>query len=229
MQLSISPNFWVFKFLKNPEERDYKIADYLDRTAGEATNLARVWETALQTVIYSNVAEAELNTNWSRLVERPEWTIYSKSIPKSRLEMFFDSISNVMGKGQRGSMDYIICKMGAILQKKRLTKEIIEEEFKLIKEAKFFDKNNRLHDDVNLSEMISLMNSEAEAIMAFAREFRTNLHTANEQAKPLKVVKPVKPAKAIPAEKKGIRFMSLHKMLFLKKITDEALLKEFRI
>lgn len=229
MQLSISPNFWVFKFLKNPEERDYKIADYLDRTAGEATNLSKVWETVLQTVIYSNVAEAELNANWARLIERPEWTIYSKSIPKSRLEMFFDSISNVMGKGQKGSMEYIICKMGAILQRKRLTREIIEEDFKLIKEAKFFDKNNRLHDDTNLNELISLMNSEAEAITAFAREFRTNLHNANAEAKPAKVAKPAKQAKAATGEKRAFKFMSIHKMLFLKKITDEELLKEFRI
>ena len=90
MQLSISPNFWVFNFLKNAEERDLKIADFLDRTADEATNLAKIWENVAETVLATNMADASDNVNWSRLIERPEWTIYSKNIPKSRLEMFFE-------------------------------------------------------------------------------------------------------------------------------------------
>jgi hypothetical protein len=233
MQLSISPNFWVFKFLKTGEERDFKIADYLDRTANEANNVARIWQSVIETILDSNIAEAEKNINWFRLIERPEWTIYSKNIPKSRLEMFFESVSNVMGKGQRGSMDYLICKIGAILQKRRLTRELIEEDFKLIKEAKFFDKNNRLHDDTNLQELISLMNSEAAALMLFAKEFRSNLISATTEVRPLKVVKPEKIAKpqkvASPVKARTKRkFLSLYKMLFLKKITDEQLLKEFR-
>jgi hypothetical protein len=225
MQLSISPNFWVFNFLKNAEERDLKIADYLDRTADEATNLAKVWENVAETVLASNVANASDNINWSKLIERPEWTIYSKNIPKSRLEVFFERVSKVMGKGQRGSMDYLICKMGSILQKRRLTKEIIEEEFKLIKSPKFFDRNNRMHEDLNITESISLMNSEADALTTFSREFRSNLLKA--RLKPVREV--VKPAETIkPAKKRTNLFSSLSKILFLKKITDEHLLKEFR-
>ncbi|HEY6503924.1 MAG TPA: hypothetical protein VIZ28_08130 [Chitinophagaceae bacterium] len=226
MQLSISPDFWVFNFLKNAEERDLKIADYLDQTADEATNLARVWENVAEIILGTNrAADVDDNINWSRLIERPEWTIYSKNIPKSRLEMFFESVSKVMGKGQRGSMDYLICKMGSILQKRKLTKEIIEEEFKLIKTPKFFDKRNRMHEDISLSESISLMNSEAEAITAFSREFRSNLLKA--MVKPIKEV--AKPAETIkPAKKRMYLFPNLSKILFLKKITDEHLLKDFR-
>ena len=213
MQLSISPNFWVFNFLKNAEERDLKIADYLDSTADEATNLARVWENVAETVLATNVADASSNSSWSRLIERPEWTIYSKNIPKSRLEMFFERVSKVMGKGQRGSMDYLICKMGSILQKRRLTKEIIEEEFKLIKSPKFFDKNNRMHEDVNITESISLMNSEAEALTSFSREFRSNLLKA--RLKPVReVVKPVETIK--PERKRTYLFSNLTKFLLLK-------------
>ena len=225
MQLSISPNFWLFNFFKNAEERDLKIADYLDRMADEANNLARVWENVVEIVLVTNRADVDDNINWSRLIERPEWTIYSKNIPKSRLEMFFESVSKVMGKGQRGSMDYLICKMGSILQKRKLTKEIIEEEFKLIKTPKFFDKRNRLHEDINLSEAISLMNSEAEAITAFSREFRSNLLKA--MLKPVKeVAKPVETIR--PAKKRMYLLPNLSKILFLKKITDEHLLKDFR-
>jgi len=225
MQLSISPNFWVFNFLKNAEERDLKIADYLDRTADEATNLAKVWENVAETVLATGVADVNDNISWLRLIERPEWTIYSKNIPKSRLEMFFERVSKVMGKGQRGSIDYLICKMGSILQKRRLTKEIIEEEFKLIKSPKFFDKTNRMHEDLNITESISLMTSEAEALTSFSREFRSNLLKA--RLKPVREA--VKPAQTIRPAKKGINiFSNLSKILFLKKITDENLLRDFR-
>jgi hypothetical protein len=225
MQLSISPDFWVFNFLKNAEVRDLKIADYLDRTADEANNLARVWENVAEIVLATNMADVDNNINWSRLVERPEWTIYSKNIPESRLEMFFESVSKVLGKGQRGSRDCLICKMGSILQKKKLTKEIIEGEFKLIKDPRFFDKNNRMHEDLTVAESISLMNSEAKAISDFSKEFRVNLLKA--RMKPVREV--VKPAETIrPAKKRTYLFSNLSKILFLKKITDEHLLKDFR-
>jgi len=215
----------VFNFLKNAEERDLKIADYLDQTADEATNLAKVWENVAETVLATNIADVNDNISWLRLIERPEWTIYSKNIPKSRLEMFFERVSKVMGKGQRGSMDYLICKMGSILQKRRLTKEIIEEEFKLIKSPKLFDKNNRMHEDLNITESILLMNSEADALMSFSREFRSNLLKA--RLKPVREA--VKPVETIqPAKKRTYLFSNLSKILFLKKITDEHLLRDFR-
>ena len=92
MELSVSPNFWVFKFFKNAKERDLKIADYLDQTVEEANNVARIWENVAESILSSGSAEADSNLSWSRLIERPEWTIYSKNIPKSRLEMFFEEL-----------------------------------------------------------------------------------------------------------------------------------------
>lgn len=209
MELSISPNFWVFKFFKNARERDLKIADYLDETAEEAMNLSRIWENVTRSVMANGTAEAENNLSWLRMVERPEWTIYSKNIPKSRLEMFYERISSVLGKNQRAAMDCVICKIGAILQKRKLTVENVEEELKRIKEARFFNKNNRIHDDININESIRIVNGEVEAIIAFAKDYRANL----ESTKPQRNANPIS---------------NLYKMLFLRKITDERLLKEFR-
>ena len=168
MELLISPNFWVFKFFKNAKERDLKIAEYLDETAEEAHNLARVWENVMESVLADGVAEVENNISWQRLVERPEWTIYSRDIPKSRLELFFERVSAVLMKNQRNGMDYIACKIGAILQKKKLTVEVIETELKRIKEARFFNKHNRLKDDITIRESILILNSEVVAIRTFA-------------------------------------------------------------
>lgn len=209
MELSISPNFWVFKFFKNAKERDLKIADYLDHTAEEAVNIGRIWENVAESVRVNGLEEADNNLSWSRLIERPEWTIYSKNIPKSRLEMFFERVSSIQSRNQRTGSDYMICKISAILQKRRLTRETIEEELKRIKEAKFFSKKNKLHDDISIIQAIQMMNAEVIAIGEFAKEFRANLmaEKAKTESRPIS---------------------NFYKMLFLRKITQDHLLKEFR-
>jgi hypothetical protein len=209
MELSISPNFWVFKFFKNTKERDLKIADYLDLTAEEANNLARIWETVGDAIMADGSADADANISWHRLIERPEWTIYSKSIPKSRLEIFFEHVSSVLTKNQRSGMDFLICKVGAILQKRKLTREIVESELKRIKDVRSFDRANRMHDDVSLKDSIALVNREAAAIGDFAKQYRANLAKNRVQSK-------------------GTLFTNFYKMLFLKKITQEHQLEEFR-
>jgi hypothetical protein len=124
----------------------------------------------------SGVAEAENNTIWIRLVERPEWTIYSKNIPRSRLEIFYDKISSILADTkQSGELDFVICKIGTILQKRKLTKDIIEEDLKRMKDARFFDKNNKVKDDLTLSESVALLNREVTALCSYAKEYRTKI------------------------------------------------------
>ncbi|MFL5772067.1 MAG: hypothetical protein ACJ75F_02840 [Flavisolibacter sp.] len=209
MELSVSPNFWVFKFFKNAKERDLKIADYLDQTVEEASNVARIWETVAESILQTGSAEADANLSWSRLIERPEWTIYSKNIPKSRLEMFFERISSILTKNQRNGMDYVICRIGNILQKRKLTKDVVEEELKRIKEPRFFNRNNRIRDELMLQESVVMIHSEVAAISHFAKQFRSNLVSTKIKKEPA-------------------FFASLYKMLFLKKITEDHLLAEFR-
>ena len=174
MGISISPDSWLLNLFKNTKERDLKIADYLDQTADEAFSLAKIWENAVRSILKNGTADAESDTIWIRLVERPEWTIYSKNIPKSRLEIFFERISSVLGK-HKGETDFVICRIGTILQKRHLTQELLEEELKRIKEARFFDKSNQVHRDVSLQESINLVNREAAALSSFAKEFRTKI------------------------------------------------------
>ena len=175
MGLSISSDFWILSLFKNNKERDLKVAEYIDQIAEEATGLAKIWENVVRAILEKGIAEAESDTVWIRLVERPEWTIYSKNIPRSRLETFYDKVSNILGNSQRGEQDFVICKIGAILQKRKLTREIIEEDLKRIKDAKFFDKNNQNKDEISLTESTSLLNSEVAALCSFAKEYRTKL------------------------------------------------------
>ncbi|MFL5788581.1 MAG: hypothetical protein ACJ748_11055 [Flavisolibacter sp.] len=174
MGISISTDSWLLNLFKNTRERDAKIADYLDQTADEAMSLARIWENVIQSIIANGTADADTDTVWIRLVERPEWTIYSKNIPKSRLEIFFERLSSVLGK-HRGDTDFVICRIGIILQKRKLDQEMIEDELKKIKEARFFDKSNQIHREISLQESIPLVNREAAALFSFAKEFRTKI------------------------------------------------------
>ncbi|MFL5741824.1 MAG: hypothetical protein ACJ75B_16500 [Flavisolibacter sp.] len=175
MGLSISPNFWILSVFKNNKDRDLKIADYLDQIAEEATSLAKIWENVVRSIIANGTADAESNTIWIRLVERPEWTIYSKNIPRSRLEIFYDRIASILDNNQRGEMDFVICKIGSILQKRKLTKDIIEDDLKRLKDARFFDKNNNIKDETSLTESIALLNREVAALCSYAKEYRTKI------------------------------------------------------
>jgi hypothetical protein len=176
MGLSISPDFWILSVFKNNKERDLKIADYLDQIAEEATSLAKIWENVAKSILTTGIADAEGNTVWIRLVERPEWTIYSKNIPRSRLEIFYDRIASILDNNQRGELDFVICKIGAILQKRKLTRDMIEEDLKRLKDSRFFDKNNKIKDEITLNESIALLNREVAALCSYAKEYRTKIN-----------------------------------------------------
>ena len=72
-------------------------------------------------------------------------------------------------------MDFLICKIGLILQRRKLTREIIEEELKRIKEARFFDKNSQIKDEISIQESVSLLNLEVAALNSIAKEFKTKI------------------------------------------------------
>ena len=174
MGISISPDSWIPGLFKNNKERHVKTADYLDQIAEEAMSLAKIWENVARSILQDGSAEAEGNTVWIRLVERPEWTIYSKSIPRSRLELFYDRVANILGSNNKGE-DFVICKIGSILQKRKLTQDIIEEELKRLKDARYFDKANQVNRAITLQESITLLNKEVAALCSFAKEFRTKI------------------------------------------------------
>lgn len=174
MGISISPDSWIPGLFKNNKERHVKTADYLDQIAEEAMSLAKIWENVARSIMKDGSAEAEGNTVWIRLVERPEWTIYSKSIPRSRLELFYDRVANILGNNNKGE-DFVICRIGSILQKRKLTQDIIEEELKRLKDARYFDKANQVNRAITLPESITLLNKEVAALCSFAKEFRTKI------------------------------------------------------
>ena len=174
MGISISPDSWIPGLFKNNKERHVKTADYLDQIAEEAVSLAKIWENVARSIMKDGSAEAEGNTVWIRLVERPEWTIYSKSIPRSRLELFYDRVANILGNNNKGE-DFVICKIGSILQKRKLTKDIIEEELGRLKDARYFDKANQVNREITVQDSITLLNKEVQALCSFAKEFRTKI------------------------------------------------------
>src|SRR5689334_5152143 len=156
-------------------EEEVKIAGYLEQIAEEAAGLLAVWEKVAQSILDTGVADASTDRVWIRLVERPEWTIYSRSIPKSRLELFFERMASVLGKNQKANADTLFCRIGAILQKRKLTREMLEEEFRRMKEVKFFDKQNQVKGEISIAQSVSLLKTEVMALSTFAKEYRTKI------------------------------------------------------
>jgi hypothetical protein len=209
MELSLKSNYRFSGLLKQSKEKDIEFESYLNQTAEEATHLAKIWENVVKSILKNGSVNAEENLLWSKLVERPEWTIYSKNIPKSRLERFIERISDFSGKSSSEGMDYAICRIGLLLQRKSLSKDMVEEDLKRIKDVRFFDKDNQSGKKITVLDSISILNKEAEAINAIWLEFKAAQENASTQKQP------------------GL-FSRLSKMLFLKKITEDHHIKEFR-
>jgi hypothetical protein len=209
MEISMRSNYWVSNFIKNSKEKDERFAVYLNQTADEAINLAKIWESVARSILENGSADADSNLYWAKLIERPEWTIYSKNIPKSRLERFIEKVSDFSNKSNKNVMEYAICKIGSILQKRVLTKEMVEEELKRIKDTRFFSKTNYSFTRITITDSIEILNKEAEAINSLWMEYRSSIVAKGRQKEPSLI-------------------SNLCKMLFLKKITQEHQLQEFR-
>src|SRR5688572_4829902 len=149
MELLINPDFWANKVYKSPKEKNNKIAASLDGLANESELLARVWQTVVDTVIVDGVAEARNDVNWTRLIERPEWTIYSKDIPKSRIEKYFEHLSEIFSNSDENKTNYFVYHIGTMLQKSTLNVEIIENDLKQIRKKTYFNTLNLSAGEVN--------------------------------------------------------------------------------
>src|SRR5262245_28511954 len=108
MELLINPDFWANKVFRSPKEKNNKIAESLDGLVNESELLARVWQTVVETALVGGIAEAKNDVNWTRLIERPEWTIYSRDIPKSRIEKYFDHLSETILTSEGNKPNYFV-------------------------------------------------------------------------------------------------------------------------
>jgi hypothetical protein len=175
MRILTSSDFWFLGLFRNSKEREVKLAEYVDQIAEEAGSVTTIWKNAVDAVRASGVAEAGSCSTWTKLVERPEWSIYSTSIPRSKLEAFHDKVSAMLEGDQKSEQQFFICKVGLILQKKKLTEEIIVEELKKMKGAKFFHKTAVDSGKTTMEESITLMQNEVLAIADFAKEYRSKI------------------------------------------------------
>lgn len=176
MGISLSNVLWPSDLSKKNKDQEEKIAEYLDQIAAEAVGLSRIWENVVRSVMETGIATAETNLVWIRLVERPEWTIYSNSIPKSRLELFYEKLTSVLGKQQKGDTDFFICQIGGILQKRTLTKDIIEEGLRRTRDARTFDRQIQLKkNELTIQDSIAVLHAEAAALSEIAKEFRSKI------------------------------------------------------
>jgi hypothetical protein len=209
MELVINPDYWANRVYRSSKEKNNKIAESLDELANESELLARVWQTVIETVIVDGVAEAGNDVNWTRFIERPEWTIYSKDIPKSRIDKYFEHLSEIFFNSEVNKTNYFVFLIGSMLQKSSLSVENIETDLKQIRKKSYFNKLNLSYGEVNIRESVQILNNEVAALRSFSRNFKASFQEPNSR----------------PVKSPGL---SLSRFLFLRKIEDEVLLKEFQ-
>lgn len=211
MDLAINPDFYGFKFLKNLKEKNNRISEYLEELAEEAENLARIWEEVIETVVEEGHAEAAKNENWLRLVDLPQWSIYSRDVPKSRLDLFNERMYGLLLMNNGSQTECTLGVIGGMLRKKSLSASIIERELNRLKSTNFFNKHIRTTDEISLPQSIIIVNSEVTTIRTLARNFKVSIAVRKTQ----KV-------------KSNSQLNNYSGMFFLRKITDQATLNEFK-
>jgi len=175
MGITIRPDSWFFEVLKGKQERDIRIAAYLEEIAEEATNLANIWCKVIDSIESKGSLNSEELEIWNELIGFPKRAKRVNGQQYSRLESFYQGVSTVLGVKHKDETDFIVYKIGTILKTRNLTREKVEEELMRIKTAQFFDDKNEIIDSVSLSDSIEIMTKEAAALHAYAKEFKAKI------------------------------------------------------
>lgn len=172
MSISLNPQAWIFNYIENKKERKVKIADYLDKIASAAFDLAQAWEKVALSILTHGEIDEESGKLLKALIETEELVELTNVGYMSRLSGFYNRISKVLGERYRELTDLVVYKIGTILKTRNLTKAKIEVELKNIKSAVFFDDPNEDYTDVSIIESIKILHREAAALYVIAQEFR---------------------------------------------------------
>lgn len=186
-----------------------KPKNYFSRIGGETFAIAQIWEEIAATISTNNIAGADNIMSWQKFIEQPVWTIYLKTLPKSRLENYLEQLTPWCSQEQFTGADCFTVRMATMLQKKELSKEMIDHELKLIRNTKLFHTKDFIGNNITLEEAIVLLKEEADAVETLKSGTALNLKPAQSK------------------QTSGM-FWGLGKILFLKKITGDEALNDFR-
>jgi hypothetical protein len=176
--------------------------------AAEVYVLAELWQTVAASLIEKQVADADDIPAWKQWTNRPEWSIYTSEIPKSRIESFIEQFAVLQANGDYAADNYFICQLASLLKTKKLTKEFIEKELKPGVTTRFFHTEKITKNNFSIEESVFLMQGESKALSAHVAEINDAL-------------------KQQVALKKPFYFTGLSKAIFLKKVASKEHLQEF--
>jgi hypothetical protein len=190
------------------ESNPVKNTKLLHFISAEVNMLAELWQTVAAMLIENEVADAEDIPAWKAWTERPEWSIYTSDIPKSRIETFLEQFILLPLNGISPSDVFFTCQLASLLKTKRLTKELIEKELKPSKNTRFFHTERQAKSNFTIEESVVLMLGESQVLSAYTKEVST---VVKQQV----------------ALKKPLLFSGIRKAIFLKKIKSKEHLQEF--
>jgi hypothetical protein len=97
------------------------------------------------------------------------------ALPVSRLQSFYRSASSVLGSKNKDGLEYVLFKISIILQERNLTVDLVEKELANIKEAEYFNDNNKRRNTLTIAESIEVMYKEVAELHVFAKEFKAKI------------------------------------------------------
>jgi hypothetical protein len=191
--------------LENNPGKSRKLFHFI---SAEVYMLAELWQTIIASLVENNVADAENIPGWKTCTERPDWSIYTSDVPKSRIETFLEQFTLLQLNNTASTDNFFVYRLAALLKTRKLTKELIEKELKPAANTHFFNTAGHTKNNFTIEVSVLLIQSESLALSAYVNELDNVI-------------------KQQLASKKPFYYTGFSKALFLKKIKSKEHLQEF--
>jgi len=175
MGISINPASVVFKWLDDRRDAQVRKADYLDSIAEVAAELATIWQDVVAKVAFAKTVDVRECKGANSMLVHPPNTTLCNTGTISRLEAFYNRVSDILGKENQSDVDPIVFHIASIIQKRYLTKALVEAELLGIEMAGFYSSDNTLDAVQTLEGSVLALHREAAALDIFAKSFRAKI------------------------------------------------------
>lgn len=172
MGLSLNP-FDIIKFFTEKSRYEQEsITHYMCTVAEEATALALIWQKIVEKIIDAEHCEVSHKTIDNILKAQVP---LCNNRQYARLEEHYKSVSSILGEKYNNELNSVIYHIGALINKRNLTKGLVIDELTKIKKAKLYSDENSISDFNSLQESVVSLHKEAAALHVRAEKFKAML------------------------------------------------------
>jgi hypothetical protein len=162
-------------YFHSKRESNLRIADYLEEIAKEATDIALIWQQAVEKLDSSHSVDVSKLQGGEGFFEAVELVSRRNAVAYSRLRSFYKNVSSVVNGRNKSNAEPIVFHIACILLNRDLAKDMVEEQLRGIKSVQSFDGSTSMDSTKSLSKSVQAMHEEAASLHVFAKSFRANI------------------------------------------------------